>query len=197
MRRYLKSNLYRLIYVDGLEAGRTGCFEYDLFPSKSKMYIDFPKSPTDKIVYVKIPSFHLINPSAKEPGALTIKFSASEQMKALSSVEVLDEINPFETKKTFSLSQAHYPQFTLDAGDYFYWLFPNYSNKLTIRKKTKGETDYQVGKGKDIVGLGFASGHDSTEFSLEDLLDDQNIPKEIRRELAFNLDLFIKDKNVA
>lgn len=175
LRRYLKKNLYDLIYKDGLEGGRTGCFEYDLYPSNAKMYIDFPKNPSDNVVYAKIPSFHIINDSA-ESGALTIKFTTSESILALREVSGLKEVSVFDTENKFAVSQAFFPQFILETdGDYMYWMFPDYSNNLTIRKKESSE-DNTV----------------STTFSLENLLDDENIPKEVRRELAFNLDLFKK-----
>ena len=90
LRRYITKNLYNLIYENGAYDGKTGCYEYDLYPSQSKMYIDFP-TKGDKI-YVRIPSFHLFNSVLdKTKGTTTIIFSLSEKLKSLQTITSLKD----------------------------------------------------------------------------------------------------------
>lgn len=175
-RRFIHKKLYEFVY----ERNYKGCKEFDLYPSKAKMYIDYPSKENDDIVYVTIPSFHLINSKAKAVGLkgdFTFKVSKNSRLLSLKNVSVLKEITPFEEEYPETLHHGRYPQFML----------PIQEGEAYIIKESYYNGDISI-----IIFNNNIQEETRRIVSFEDLLNDVRLSKRIRTELAFNIDLFEK-----
>jgi hypothetical protein len=177
LRRFIQRKLYEFVYERDYE----GCMEFDLYPSKAKMYIDYPSKENDNIVYVKIPSFHLVNPRSKDvgiEGSYTIKMSNNPRLLSFREVPGIQELTPFEQKHIDTLHHGRYPQFILPIDEEeSYVIREDYNGDVKI-KHIKEESEGEI--------------RPETRVTLEDLLNDTRIPKQVRTGLAFNIDLFEK-----
>lgn len=176
LRRFIQRRLYEFVYERDYE----GCMEFDLYPSKSKMYIDYPADKSDEIVYVKMPSFQILNRRAKEvdiEGTFTIKVSKDPRICSFREVSGLKELTPFSEEYIKTLHHARYPQFVLPIEDesedtQAYLIREDYNGDISIAFYQNNS--FEAGK----------------SLTLEDLLNDTRISKKTRTELAFNIDLF-------
>lgn len=184
LRRYISKNLYKLVY-DGYLEGREGTWSYDLCPSNARMIIDFPSNKyDDDFIYVRVPNFHLINNQYTKNNSLgelgreiNLKFSRLEVFQKLRDIKFLEEQTPFRGGEKSALYRGLYPAFTLQ-GTHKYLIRPDMSNNLVIEIVNDKEENYW----------------NNQTTSLAKIMDDEALPKEAKKELAFNIDLFIESK---
>jgi hypothetical protein len=175
-------SLYQLVY-DGYSEGREGTWSYDLWPSNARMIIDFPSDKyDDDFIYVRIPNFHLINDQYTKNNSLgelgreiNLKFSRLEVFQKLRDIKSLEEQKPFKGGEKSALYRGLYPAFTLQ-GKSKYLIRPDISNNLVIEIISEDPSNYW----------------NNETTSLAKIMDDESVPQEAKKELAFNIDLFME-----
>lgn len=171
-KRYISRELEGLI-SKGVDLKLSGCYEYDLPNVSQKLYIDYPDSGDvdSSYIYVSLPFAHLLNKKFLN-GRYVMLFDSTSTTEELSDISFLKKMS-LEDVFNSQVNRNHYPKFSYENDEVQYVFYAD-QGKLEIVEVVDSDTK---------------------SVTFEKVFSDERLPVEVRRELAFNIDMFKKDQD--